>query len=601
MKLGIQGKIITLVTGLLFVVNLILIISSSQVLGSTMMEDREQLTTNLVEVAVQVLEFYHRQEQQGTVSRTEAQEAAKTVIQGMTFGEGNQDYYWIIDSGPRMIMHPFRPDLNGTDVSGIQDPDGVSIFQRMADVANSQGSGFVPYQWQYYDDQSRIEPKLSFVQSFAPWQWIVGTGIYINDVADSLASKRILLILISVAGTVLAILGGVLVSRGLVRPIRAATAMLQDIAQGQGDLTKELPVRSSDEVGRMAELFNTTFSTIRDLVRQIKQETLAMNRIGDNLAVNMNETASAMNEISTNVEGMRDKAASQDAEVKATLDETARLLAKIEELGSLTETQAANVSQSSSSIEEMVANIRSVAQVLASNNESVVQLMDSAQVEREQMDRVNTMVQEISRSSAALLQASKVIQDISSQTNLLAMNAAIEAAHAGEAGRGFAVVASEIRKLAEESNSQGKSIATTLASLKDLIDTASESTSSALADIDKSFELTKTVRDQEAVIKNAMDEQNAAGSEVLQAIAQINAITTQVKDTTQIMNQASTSVEQRMHRLTAITQELTGGMQEMSAGANQINTAIHQVNENSQENQQSIQRLTQGVNRFKVE
>ncbi|WP_052078717.1 methyl-accepting chemotaxis protein [Spirochaeta lutea] len=601
MKLGIQGKIITLVTGLLFLVNLVLIISSSQVLGSTMMEDREQLTTNLVEVAVHVLEFYHRQEQQGTLNRTDAQEAAKSVIQGMTFGENDQDYYWIIDSGPRMIMHPFRPDLNGTDVSGIQDPDGVFLFQRMADVASTQGSGFVPYQWQYYDDQGRIEPKLSFVQSFSPWQWIIGTGVYINDVADSLASKRILLILISVAGTLLAIFGGVLVSRGLVRPIRAATAMLQDIAQGQGDLTKELPVRSSDEVGRMAELFNTTFSTIRDLVRQIKQETLAMNRIGDNLAVNMNETASAMNEISTNVEGMRDKAASQDAEVKATLDETARLLAKIEELGSLTETQAANVSQSSSSIEEMVANIRSVAQVLASNNESVVQLMDSAQVEREQMDRVNTMVQEISRSSAALLQASKVIQDISSQTNLLAMNAAIEAAHAGEAGRGFAVVASEIRKLAEESNSQGKSIATTLASLKDLIDTASESTSSALADIDKSFELTKTVRDQEAVIKNAMDEQNAAGSEVLQAIAQINAITTQVKDTTQIMNQASTSVEQRMHRLTAITQELTGGMQEMSAGANQINTAIHQVNDNSQENQQSIQRLTQGVNRFKVE
>jgi methyl-accepting chemotaxis protein len=227
--------------------------------------------------------------------------------------------------------------------------------------------------------------------------------------------------------------------------------------------------------------------------------------------------------------------------------------------------------------------------------------MESAQNEKTQMDQVNAMVQQISNSSTALLEASKVIQDISSQTNLLAMNAAIEAAHAGESGRGFAVVASEIRKLAEESNSQGKTIAATLHQLKELIDRATKSTSTALTGLDRSFELTKTVRDQEGIIKNAMDEQNAAGTEVLQAIEEINSITTRVKDAATHMRATSSSVEQRMKHLSQLTTEISSGMTEMSAGADQINTAIHQVNDISQTNKDSIDRLVKAVDRFKVD
>lgn len=160
---------------------------------------KEIQTRDMVDTGLGILEHYHEQVQNGTLDEAEAQDQALQAIKAMTFGERRQDYFWINDMHPRMIMHPFRPDLEGEDLTALTDPDGLALFVEMVKICRQEGSGFVPYQWQYYADTTRIEPKLSYVALFEPWDWIVGTGVYINDVDDAVAAARNRLLLFTLA------------------------------------------------------------------------------------------------------------------------------------------------------------------------------------------------------------------------------------------------------------------------------------------------------------------------------------------------------------------------------------------------------------------
>jgi methyl-accepting chemotaxis protein len=278
-----------------------------------------------------------------------------------------------------------------------------------------------------------------------------------------------------------------------------------------------------------------------------------------------------------------------------------QITVNIGRLGGHIDKQTESVTQCSSAIEEMLANIQSVTQTLMRNVENVTDLAGASEVGRLGLQEVATDIQEISRESEGLLEINAVMENIASQTNLLSMNAAIEAAHAGEAGKGFAVVADEIRKLAESSSEQSKTISSVLKKIKGSIDKISKSTDAVLNKFEAIDTGVKTVSEQEENIRNAMEEQNEGSKQILEAISRLNDLTNMVKSGSEEMLEGSQQVIHEGKNLEMATQEITGGMNEMASGADQINVAVTEVNNISGSNRDNIDILVKEVAMFKIE
>ena len=529
----------------------------------------------------------------GVINATILGDALSNLISDIIVGETGTAYL-VSSSGtvlgnrrPEILYKSIYNEIIGSDTSAFAKFLKQALASHKSSVNVSEIKG-VEY--------------ISAVASMRYADWTLLLTAPISEfMAENVTNLIKTFIIIALCQLIIAIALGVLIARNITRPINHVIAALKNIAQGEGDLTIELPASGKDETSVLSSYFNQTILKLKNSIQKVGADSREMESVGSDLESNMMSVSEVVSNITAGIEDLKKRFVEQEESVSGTAAAIEHIIKTLRGLDESIGQQAAMITESSTSFDKMSHSINTVGENVVETREAIRNLSAATNDGRETLAKANEVSQRISDASGDLIEAGAVIENIASQTNLLAMNAAIEAAHAGEAGKGFAVVASEIRKLAEESSAQGKKISITLKNLSAEIKALADSASGAVEKFNIISGYSKGLSGSIEGVVQAMDEQEENGKIIWGIINDVTGVTNEVKSGSGDMLADGEKVVSATKRLDDLTRILRENIENIASQTELINEAAQESLEIAVKNKQSIDGLVLEVGKFKTE
>jgi len=493
---------------------------------SSLLEQKYKKTQNVVEVAYEIIEHNFNLIKLEGINIEEAQKLAKNAINSIRYDKTN--YYWINDYTATMVMHPIKPALIGKNLSQFKDPNGTKLFQEMVNIVKKQGEGFVPYYWAKTKDEEPVA-KISYVKGFKEWGWIVGSGIYLDDVDAEFSSMAILTLSIGAIAFFIFIIFTVFIQRSILRPLNETVEMIDNISEGEGDLTKRLPVKGNDEITSLTRGFNVFSEKISRLVTDVGSSA---SQVKDNAKSldSLNQTAKSLAEQQNEQTGQLE---SSMKEMQTTINEVAK--------------NAENAAHETNEGKELVNKGQSI----------VITTVQEIGALSNNVQEASIVIKRLAEESESIETVLEVIKSIADQTNLLALNAAIEAARAGEQGRGFAVVADEVRTLASRTGQATEEI-------QKMIHKLQQGSHSAVSVIESSA--TKAIETTEHV-----NQANDALYKISEVIQRINDMNMQIATAAEEQSLSANEINNSVQRISTLSHKSLEGTDSAAQRSSELN------------------------------
>lgn len=473
----------------------------------SLLDGRALKTQHLVESGMGVLQYFHNRQLSGELTEEAAKAGALAALEGQRYGEN--DYFWVHTLDLQMLMHPFSAALVGNSVAQVKDPNGKFLFREMNEVVRADSAGFVEYDWPKPGVTDPV-PKISYVSLFEPWGVVLGTGIYLDDVDGSFWAEMTPKLILAALGLLLIIGFNLLIARSVNGPLGQAVRAMNDIATGEGDLTRRLDASGNDEVAGLARGFNAFTDKLSGVIDELREVVSRNRQIATDVGNAMSKAEASYNQQSSELETI----ASAVEQMSATVEEIARRMS--DSAGA-----AKDAGQQTARGHETADNTSSMMAALASD-----------------IARAAEAVSELNESSKTIGSVLGVIRGVADQTNLLALNAAIEAARAGEQGRGFAVVADEVRTLASRTQRSTDEI-------QEMITLLQGGTTKAVESMEGSHRQSEEMQAQVEVSRTAL------GS-IATSVSTITDMTHQVAAAAEEQSQTSNEIARSLNQLNAL-------------------------------------------------
>lgn len=501
---------LALIVGLALLCLVVTILITSLEFKKHMLEEKQAKTRHLVESAYGVIEYFHGLSRDGKMPEAEAKAAAMSAVKKLRYEE--KEYFWINDMRPYMVMHPYKPELDGKDLSDFADPNGKKLFVEFVSTVKKSGAGFVDYLWPKPNYKDPV-PKISYVKGFEPWGWVIGTGIYTDDVDAAFWGE---IVQNSIVGLVLTVVIAILswiIGKNITGSVAEISSGVERMSNG--DLTMRISHNGNDEIGVLAGNMNRMVESINAMIHRI---------------------VNASGNVVSTVEVLKASAKSTADGAQTQTSQATQIATAAEEMSQTITDIAKNASVASETSSDAMKIAEEGRKVADGAVETVNNVYNSTVELATMVERLNGRVEEIG-------DIVTVIKDIADQTNLLALNAAIEAARAGEQGRGFAVVADEVRKLAERTIKATTEISEKIGAVQSESEKTAKSMSEASGEVTRATDFIRNVgdslegivaavqkmRDEITRIAVAVDEQSAASEDVAKNIEKTSSIAKEIE------------------------------------------------------------------------